>query len=43
MDLTDMMDEDIKALEVLHKATGTTRYVYPAFGIDLGFPDQKTE
>lgn len=31
---------DLEALESIHKKKGLTRYVYPPFGVDLGFPDK---
>jgi glycerol 2-dehydrogenase (NADP+) len=33
-------DADIKALDEIHKTKGTTRFVYPAFGVKFGFPDK---
>ncbi|KAJ9622011.1 H/ACA snoRNP pseudouridylase subunit [Taxawa tesnikishii (nom. ined.)] len=32
---------DMDALEGIHKKKGITRYVYPAFGVNLGFPDKQ--
>lgn len=34
-------DEDLKALDEIHKKKGLTRYVYPAFGVNMGFPDKQ--
>ncbi|KAF2721016.1 Aldo/keto reductase [Polychaeton citri CBS 116435] len=31
---------DLEALEKIHKEKGVKRYVYPAFGVALGFPDK---
>ncbi|EMC94925.1 hypothetical protein BAUCODRAFT_518265 [Baudoinia panamericana UAMH 10762] len=31
---------DMEALENIHKKKGITRFVYPAFGVKLGFPDK---
>lgn len=31
--------EDMESLEGISKSKGLTRYVYPAFGVDFGFPD----
>ncbi|KAK4959549.1 H/ACA snoRNP pseudouridylase subunit [Elasticomyces elasticus] len=32
---------DMDALEQISKTKGLTRFVYPAFGVDLGFPDKQ--
>ncbi|CZT16667.1 probable aldehyde reductase [Ramularia collo-cygni] len=32
---------DIKALDEIHKVHGVTRYVFPPFGLDFGFPDKQ--
>ncbi|KAK4547923.1 hypothetical protein LTR36_010642 [Oleoguttula mirabilis] len=32
---------DLEALEGIHKKKGITRFVYPAFGVKLGFPDKE--
>lgn len=32
---------DLDALESIHKKKGFTRYVYPPFGVKLGFPDKE--
>lgn len=32
---------DIKALDEIHRVNGVTRFVYPAFGVDFGFPDKQ--
>lgn len=32
---------DMDALEGIHKKKGITRFVYPAFGVNLGFPDKQ--
>nr|POE65882.1 d-galacturonate reductase [Quercus suber] len=34
-------DEDLNALESIHKKKGVTRFIYPAFGVNLGFPDKQ--
>ena len=31
---------DLETLNSIHKEKGVTRYVYPAFGVDAGFPDK---
>ena len=36
----ELDSSDMEALEGIHKSKGVKRYVYPAFGIDLGFPDK---
>ncbi|KAI5370834.1 putative aldo/keto reductase, aldo-keto reductase, NADP-dependent oxidoreductase [Septoria linicola] len=33
--------DDVKALDAIHKEKGTTRFVYPEFGVNLGFPDKQ--
>jgi len=38
--IIDLNDEDMASLNDIHKKTGLLRYVYPAFGIDFGFPDR---
>jgi len=30
----------MEKLEKIHKVKGITRYVYPPFGVDCGFPDK---
>ncbi|KAM0721292.1 hypothetical protein Q7P37_003580 [Cladosporium fusiforme] len=32
---------DLDALNKIHKTKGVTRFVYPAFGVNLGFPDKQ--
>ncbi|KAF2762339.1 aldo-keto reductase-like protein [Pseudovirgaria hyperparasitica] len=32
--------EELESLEKIHKEKGITRYVYPAFGVNFGFPDK---
>lgn len=32
---------DMEALEGISKKKGITRFVYPAFGVNLGFPDKQ--
>lgn len=32
---------DLEALNKIHKVKGVTRFVYPAFGVNLGFPDKQ--
>lgn len=31
---------EVDALDKVHKTKGMTRFVYPAFGVDFGFPDK---
>jgi glycerol 2-dehydrogenase (NADP+) len=31
---------DMQQLEEIHKTKGVTRYVYPPFGVNAGFPDK---
>lgn len=40
--LISLDSEDMEKLEAVHKNKGITRYVYPPFGVNCGFPD-KTE
>lgn len=44
MDLVKLDDEDMKILNDysrgLEKSGKLVRYVYPAFGVDFGFPDK---
>jgi len=37
--LISLDDEDMQKLESIHK-NGITRFVYPPFGVDCGFPDK---
>jgi glycerol 2-dehydrogenase (NADP+) len=32
---------DLEALENIHKTKGLKRFVYPQFGVNLGFPDKQ--
>lgn len=34
-------DSDMEKLEGISKSKGVTRFVYPAFGVELGFADKK--
>jgi len=34
-------ESDMAALESIHKKKGLTRFVYPPFGVNLGFPDKQ--
>ncbi|KAH7399171.1 NADP-dependent oxidoreductase domain-containing protein [Phaeosphaeria sp. MPI-PUGE-AT-0046c] len=38
--LIQLDGEDMQKLEAIHKTTGLTRYVYPPFGVNAGFPDK---
>ena len=40
MKIVALDESDMQALESISKARGVTRYVYPAFGVDFGFPDK---
>ncbi|USP81025.1 aldehyde reductase 1 [Curvularia clavata] len=40
--LISLDSEDMEKLEKIHKDKGVQRYVYPPFGVNVGFPD-KTE
>lgn len=32
--------EDLEKLEKIHETKGFTRFVYPPFGVNVGFPDR---
>lgn len=38
--LIQLDGEDMQKLEAIHKTKGVTRYVYPPFGVNAGFPDK---
>ena len=38
--LISLDGEDMQKLEAIHKEKGVTRYVYPPFGVNAGFPDK---
>jgi glycerol 2-dehydrogenase (NADP+) len=38
--VVDLDKEDMDALNAIHKEKGVKRYVYPPFGVDLGFEDK---
>jgi glycerol 2-dehydrogenase (NADP+) len=38
--LISLDGEDMEKLEKIHKEKGITRYVYPPFGVNAGFPDK---
>jgi len=38
--LINLDAEDMKLLESIHQKNGTTRFVYPPFGVNAGFPDK---
>ena len=40
MKVVDLSVSEVAQLQGIHKAKGVTRYVYPSFGIDFGFPDK---
>ncbi|QIW97281.1 hypothetical protein AMS68_002799 [Peltaster fructicola] len=37
----DLDDSDLQALNKIHQTKGLTRFVYPEFGVNLGFPDKQ--
>lgn len=39
----DLSDEDMAVLGEIPKKYGVKRYIYPDFGVDLGFPDKSTQ
>lgn len=38
--LISLDDDDMQKLESIHKTKGLTRFVYPPFGVNAGFPDK---
>ena len=38
--IVDLDKDDVAALDGIHKTKGFKRFVYPAFGVDLGFPKE---
>ncbi|KXT13639.1 hypothetical protein AC579_4983 [Pseudocercospora musae] len=40
--IVQLDSSDLEALEGIHKKKGLTRYVYPQFGVKLGFPDRES-
>ncbi|KAL1648080.1 hypothetical protein SLS58_002407 [Diplodia intermedia] len=38
--IVKLSSEDLEALEKIHKVKGVTRFIYPAFGVNLRFPDK---
>ena len=40
MEVVDLNREDVANLDAIHKSKGYKRYVYPSFGVDLGFPKE---
>lgn len=38
--LISLDDSDMEKLESIHKTKGLTRFVYPPFGVNAGFPDK---
>ena len=41
MQIIELDSSDMDALTKISKTKGTTRFVYPAFGVNLGFPDKQ--
>lgn len=39
--VVDLEPAEIMALDQIHKDKGVHRFVYPPFGVDLGFPDKQ--
>eukprot|EP01111_Echinosteliopsis_oligospora_P000715 TRINITY_DN1084_c0_g1_i1.p1 TRINITY_DN1084_c0_g1~~TRINITY_DN1084_c0_g1_i1.p1 ORF type:complete len:307 (+),score=95.19 TRINITY_DN1084_c0_g1_i1:46-966(+) len=39
--IVDLKEEEMKELEAIHKNKGLSRFVYPAFGVNFGFPDKQ--
>jgi len=37
----DLDNNDMNSLENIHKVKGITRFIYPAFGVNFGFPDKQ--
>jgi glycerol 2-dehydrogenase (NADP+) len=40
MKMVKLSDKELAALEQISKG-GVTRFVYPSFGVDFGFPDKQ--
>ena len=40
MKIVKLSDKDMAALDQISKG-GVTRFVYPQFGVDFGFPDKQ--
>ena len=40
MEILKLDSSDIESLDKIHKVKGVTRFVYPPFGVNLGFPDK---
>lgn len=40
MKIVKLDASDVEALNKIHKGKGTTRYVFPPFGMNFGFPDK---
>ncbi|KAK3697287.1 hypothetical protein LTR37_017520 [Vermiconidia calcicola] len=40
MNILKLDSSDVQALDKIHKAKGVTRFVYPDFGVNFGFPDK---
>ena len=40
MKIVKLDGAQLDALESIHKKNGVTRFVYPPFGINFGFPDK---
>lgn len=38
--LVELDEADKEALDKVHKTKGLTRFVYPPFGVNMGFPDK---
>jgi len=41
MKILKLEQSELRSLDDIHKRKGTTRYVYPPFGVNLGFPDKQ--
>ncbi|KAK5017030.1 hypothetical protein LTR60_002121 [Cryomyces antarcticus] len=39
--IIELDSSDMKALEKISKDKGMTRFIYPAFGVNLGFSDKQ--
>jgi len=39
--VVDLDSSDLEALNKIHQVKGVTRFVYPEFGVNLGFPDKQ--
>ena len=39
--IVELSKEEVAELQKIHEVNGVIRYVYPSFGVNLGFPDKQ--